>query len=133
MSEDAERLPDVRALLAAKHLARLLALAALLDSPAHTRAVRVLSARSEVVLTWARWEWRGALLLPVGLSLNATGVWDMVTGTNSWWTVPALGVGTVVLCTAVVGLWLANQSALKLAVGAYLDVTPPGRHGDEID
>lgn len=134
VSEDAGLTPDVRALFAAQRLAALDTRAVALDGPAHTHAVRALRARSKIVLMWTRWEQRGAFLLPVGLSLSVAGIWDVVLRADSWWAVPALIVGIVALCVAVVGLWLANQQALRLAVGAYLEATPRlGDHGNEIE
>lgn len=119
-------------MLAAKRLSDLADHVSRVDGPAQVRAVRALSARSTAVRAWASAERRGAVLLALGLSSNVAAILHVITGTYSLWAVVALLAGTGALSAAVLFLWRANQDALTLAVGVYLDVTPrPGHHGDE--
>lgn len=132
LSDDAAMMtPDVRASFAAKRLVALDARAAGLDGPAHNRVLRALRIRSTMVLTWVRWDQRAAFLFPAGLLLNGAGICDLLLHTDSWWALPAVIAGAIVLCVLAIGLWLANQQALRMVVGVYLEATPPPAAQDD--
>ncbi|PWK84565.1 hypothetical protein C8D88_108180 [Lentzea atacamensis] len=131
MSDGFDQFPDVRVMFATTRLADLARKADLLDGPAQTQVVRVLSTRSKVVRGWATAERRAAVLLSLGLSLNVVAFLYAATGAYSPWSVVALVAGTSALSAAVLFLWRGNQDALALAIGTYVDVTPrPEHNGD---
>lgn len=131
MSDGFDRFPDVRAVFATTRLAELAQKADLLDGPAQTQVVRVLTARSKIVRGWATAERRAAVLLSLGLSLNVVAVLYVATGAYSPWSVVALVAGTGALSAAALFMWRGNQDALALAIGTYVDVTPrPEQNGD---
>ncbi|MFS8104059.1 hypothetical protein LFM09_43795 [Lentzea alba] len=131
MSDDFDQFPDVRAVFATTRLADLARKADLLDGPAQTQVVRVLSPGSKAVRGWATAERRAAVLLSLGLSLNVVAVLYVATGACSPWSVVALVAGTGALSAAALVMWRGNQDALALAIGTYVDVTPrPEQNGD---
>ena len=131
MSHGFDPFPDVRAVFATTRLADLARKADLLDGPAQTQVVRVLSTRSKAVRGWATAERRAAVLLSLGLSLNVIAVLYIATCACSLWSVVALVAGSGALSAAVLFLWRGNQDALALAIGTYVDVTPPAEHNGD--
>jgi len=124
---------DVRAILAAGRLRGTLDKATRLDNTSKHCALRSLGKHSPDVRRWTRWAAAGTVVFPLAPLIMGFGVQELFTRTG--FVLPLAGIvgGATAMAVLAVGLWQVGQQTLDLAVGTYLECTPPFGEPGEAD